>query len=141
MKNDEGSVLVLGVGLSVITIALITTLVNISTVWIARNSLDSVADGAALAAVQAIDTKSVYTKGIGGNLRLNAAQARARAQAYVNRASTQGDVHRPRITSITVGVQTVSITLASDITLPFAYLSTTHLVTATSRANAVNRLR
>lgn len=141
MKDDEGSILVLGVGLAVIAIALITTLVNVSTVWIARNSLDSVADGAALAAVQAVDTRAIYTNGLGSTLRLNATQARARAVAYVNKAARQGDVHRPRVTAISVGAQSVSVTLTSDVEVPFGYLAVTRTVTATSRAHASNQLR
>lgn len=141
MKDDEGSILVLGVGLAVIAIALITTMVNVSTVWIARNSLDSVADGAALAAVQAVDTRSIYTNGLGSTLRLNATQARTRAVAYVNRAAGQGDVHRPRITAISVSAQSVSVTVTSDVEVPFGYLAATHTVTATSRAHAINKLR
>ena len=141
MKDDKGSILVLGVGLSVICLALITTLVNVTTVWIARNTLDSVADGAALAAVQAIDTQSVYTKGLDSALRLNGAQARAKAQAYISKANTQGDVRKVRMTSIQVSAQSVAITLTSDIQLPFGYLATAHTVSASSRAHAVNKLR
>lgn len=141
MKDDKGSILVLGVGLSVICIALITTLVNVSTIWIARNTLDSVADGAALAAVQAVDTRSVYTNGLGSALRLNRAQARIKARQYVSRANVQGDVHNARIVSMQVTGQTVAVTLASDIQLPFGYLATTQTVAATSRAHAINKLR
>lgn len=140
MKEDKGSILVLGVGLAVICIALVTTLVNVSTVWIARNNLDSVADGAALAAVQAVDTRSVYTNGIGSALRLNGTQARAKAKLYVSRANMHGDVHNARIVSMQVTGHTVAVTLASDIELPFGYLATTHTVAATSRANAINKL-
>lgn len=139
-KKDEGSILVLGAGLSVIAIAMITTLVNISTLWIARNALDSVADGAAIAAVQAIDTRTIYTEGLGQSLRINGTASRARAQMYVNKANTQGELHSIRITAITVGAQSVSITLASDIQLPFGYLAATKSVSASSRANAVNQL-
>ena len=141
MKDDNGSILVLGIGLGIIAITLVTTLVNISTVWIARNNLDSVADGAALAAVQAVDTRNVYTQGLGSSLRLNSAQARSRAVSYINKAASRGDIHRPRITAMTVGAQSVSITLTADVQVPFGYLASTRIVTASSRANAINRLR
>jgi hypothetical protein len=140
MKKDEGSVLVLGIGLMVIAISLITTLVNVATVWIARNSLDAVADGAVLAAVQAVDVSSVYTEGVGTTLRINPVQAKIKASQYVNLARAEGGLDNLRITSLSIGIQSVSVTLSSDIRLPFEYLATSRVVTATSRANAVNKL-
>lgn len=141
MKDDKGSILVLGVGLSIVALVLMTTLVNVSTLWIARNTLDSVADGAALAAVQAVDTRSVYTNGLGSSLRLNGNQARAKAHAYVAKANGQGDVHNVRITAFQVSAQSVAVTVTSDVILPFGYLATSRTVSASSRAHATNTLR
>lgn len=60
-ERDGGTILLLTLGFLMISIMLVIVVTDISTVYLARRSVVSAADGAALAAVQRIDEQAVYT--------------------------------------------------------------------------------
>ena len=60
---ERGSVLVLALGLVVICLIAVAVVVDASTVFLARRSLQSAADSAALAGAQAIDLDDYYARG------------------------------------------------------------------------------
>lgn len=58
--DDRGSVLILILGYAVILAALSAVLIDVSAVFLARRSLASAADGAAVAGAQALDESALY---------------------------------------------------------------------------------
>lgn len=69
--TDEGQVMLLMVFFAVIVAALITAVVDVSTVFLAQREMQSTADGAALAATQQPDLAAVYTSQLGPRLPLS----------------------------------------------------------------------
>lgn len=70
--RDEGSVLVLVIGLSLVLFVLVAVVVDVSAVVLAKRGLDSAADGAAVAAAQQVDVAAAGD-GFGDRLPLDAA--------------------------------------------------------------------
>lgn len=69
--RDEGTVLLLVLGLVLVLFALVAVVVDVSAVVLARRDLDSTADGAAVAAAQQVDEAAVVDRGLGGRLPLD----------------------------------------------------------------------
>ncbi|HEY0869445.1 MAG TPA: Tad domain-containing protein [Acidothermaceae bacterium] len=69
--GDEGQVMLLMVFFAVTVAALITAVVDVSTVFLAQREMQSTADGAALAATQQPDLAVVYTSELGPRLPLS----------------------------------------------------------------------
>ncbi len=78
MKRDEGSVLLLVIGFAGILLTLVAVVVDVSAVVLAKRSVASAADGAAVSAAQALDLDAVYRQGLGSRIPLSAEQARVR---------------------------------------------------------------
>jgi uncharacterized membrane protein len=71
LKRDEGSLMILIIGYAAIVATFIVVAIDVSTVFLARRSTVNVADGAALAAAQAVDRAAVYANGGAGLLPLS----------------------------------------------------------------------
>jgi Flp pilus assembly protein TadG len=69
--HDDGQVMLLMVFFAVIIAALITVIVDVSTVFLAEREMQSTADGAALAATQQPDLAAIYTSDLGPRLPLS----------------------------------------------------------------------
>ncbi len=78
MKRDEGSVLLLVLGFAGILLTLVAVVADVSAVVLAKRSVASAADGAAVSAAQALDLDAVYDGELGTQLPLRAVEARAR---------------------------------------------------------------
>src|SRR5690606_15006143 len=74
--GERGQTTVLTVGYVVIAMLLVTVVVNLSRVFLAQRALDSAADEAAIAAVQAVRTRPYYGEGVGEELPLSASGTR-----------------------------------------------------------------
>jgi Flp pilus assembly protein TadG len=72
-RHDDGQVMLLMVFFAVIIAALITVIVDVSTVFLAQREMQSTADGAALAATQQPDLAAIYTSDLGPRLPLSRA--------------------------------------------------------------------
>lgn len=62
-RDDEGSVLVLVIGLVVVLLLLVGVVVDVSALVLSRRSLASTADGAAVSGAQGIDYPAFYADG------------------------------------------------------------------------------
>lgn len=86
--GEEGSVLVLVVGLTAVLVLLVGVVVDVSAVVLARRSLSSAADGAAVAAAQALDEDVFYARGPAAGVPLSRGEVQDRVSAYEVGASS-----------------------------------------------------
>ena len=141
LRKEDGSILVFGIGLAVTAIMILTLAVNVATLWLTRNVLDGIADGAALAAAQAIDSDAVYESGVGGNLKLNSSQAKNRVKQYVQTGNIKSQVRELGIKSVVVSGTSVTVTLQAKPNLAFGYLLPISSPVVVSSAKAINKVR
>ena len=141
LRKEDGSILVFGIGLAVTAIMIFTLAVNVATLWLTRNVLDGIADGAALAAAQAIDSDAIYESGVGGNLKLNSSQAKNRVKQYVQTGNIKSQVRELGIKSVVVSGTSVTVTLQAKPNLAFGYLLPISSPVVVSSAKAINKVR
>lgn len=141
IRHDEGSILLFGIGLAVTALMIVTLAINVASLWVTRNVLDGIADGAALSAAQAIDTDAIYQDGIGTSLRLNETLARNRVLEYVHVAQTTKQVEQFSVSSVTVSGTSVTVILQGIPKLPFGYLMPAAAPIVVSSAKAINKVR
>jgi hypothetical protein len=140
LESDKGSILLFGIGLSVTALMIATLAINVASLWVTRNVLDGIADGAALSAAQAVDTDAIYRDGLGGNLKINETLARNRVTEYVRVAGAAKQVEQFSIKSVTVSGTSVSVTLQGIPTLPFGYLMPLSPAIVVSTSKAINKV-
>ena len=118
--DDEGTVLLLILGLVVLLVLLVTVVVDVTSLFLARKDLLAEADGAALAGAQAVDQERLYRQGIGtGPLPLDPAAAERAACAYLADTAAGDGLTGLRVV---VEATTMSVTVRLDavVRLPFA---------------------
>jgi uncharacterized membrane protein len=132
-RTDDGSILLLVLGCVTIALLLVVVVVDASAVFLARRGLASDADGAALAAAQAVSKQTVYASGAGARLPLTAVQSAVAEYAAGEGASLAGAIER------TTDGDTVVVTGRKPVRLPFAAVLGIGpvTVTATSRASSI----
>jgi hypothetical protein len=115
-RDDEGSVLILTIGLTAILLLLVGVVVNVSVAALARRSLSSAADGAAVSGAQGFDEQAYLTRGLEGAVPLSASLVRRRVEAYEERAERdqQGLQLEGRVVD-----DTVVVTARRTVSLPF----------------------
>lgn len=141
VARDEGSILLFGIGLSVAGLMLATVSINVASLWVTRNTLDGIADGAALSAAQAVDTDAIYRDGLGSNLRLNENLARAKVNQYVDAANVRSQVKQFVVRSVEVSGSTVTVTVQARPSPVFGYLMPISTPVVVSAAKAINKVR
>ncbi len=82
-RPDDGQTSVLLVGFFVVVALLVVVVVDASAAYLRRQRLDSLADGAALAAVDGIRSDQVYVQGLGEQALLDPEVARGYAADYL----------------------------------------------------------
>jgi hypothetical protein len=141
VARDEGSILLFGIGLSVAGLMIATVSINVASLWVTRNTLDGIADGAALSAAQAIDTDAIYRDGLGSNLRLNENLARAKVNQYVDAANVRSQVKQFVVRSVEVSGSMVTVTVQARPSPAFGYLMPISTPVVVSAAKAINKVR
>jgi hypothetical protein len=141
VARDEGSILLFGIGLSVAGLMIATVSINVASLWVTRNTLDGIADGAALSAAQAVDTDAIYRDGLGSNLRLNENLARAKVNQYVDAANVRSQVKQFVVRSVEVSGSTVTVTVQARPSPAFGYLMPISTPVVVSAAKAINKVR
>jgi uncharacterized membrane protein len=128
-QDDEGTILLLTLGCVAIALMLVAVVVDASAVFLARRSLASEADGASVAAAQAISKAQVYANGAGSRLPLSDVQAAVANYAGDLQATVE---HGP-------DGDTVVVTGHRGVSLPFvSFLGIGPVaVTTTSRASSI----
>ena len=119
--RDEGSILLFGIGLSVAGLMIATVSINVASLWVTKNVLDGIADGAALSAAQAVNSDSIYRDGLGTNLRLDENLARVKVNQYVAAADVRSQVQQFSVRSVVVSVTAVTVTVQASPRTAFVY--------------------
>jgi uncharacterized membrane protein len=128
------------IGLVVIVVALVAVVTDAGALWLARRSLQSTVDGAALAGAQAVDLGAVYAGGATGDLALEPAAVRRAVRAYARAVPSSSQLARFRITSIAVAGPEVTVAARTVVPLPFTTYLTGRGVPVNAEASAVLRV-
>ena len=119
--DDEGTVTLLIVFFALIVAALITVVVDVSTVFLAERQLQSVADGAAAAAAQQADVGAIYQGSAADALPLSPEGVSDTVGAYLAEPA-----HRPhechgseQVVAAQTDGRTVTVHLRCQVPLPF----------------------
>jgi uncharacterized membrane protein len=121
IRRDQGQLTLLMLFYALIVTAMFVVGLDVSIAFLAQRGLSNAADGAALAAAQAVDRSSLYQIGINGTLPLSPVSVDAAVARYLTdsgvlaadpglrwRASVQGG--------------TVTVALSRSVRLPFVAL-------------------
>lgn len=114
--------LVFGIGLGIIALLVLTTAVNIATLWVTKSKLNSVADSVAIAASHSIDVENFYLIGVNQKIVLNESLAKARAKHFLERLSVQSELKSFKLLEVEVEKDSVTVLISADPQLPFGYL-------------------
>lgn len=141
MRCDErGQASLLIIGFAVVIVSLIVVVVDASVAFLERQSLDNLADGAALyGADAAAEGTEVYAGGIGhGDLDLTAARARAGVAEYLRKVGAYAG-HPGLSAHVTVHDDAVVVRLTSRVELPFSVPGGPEVAAVGSTGSAVVR--
>ena len=141
VSNDDGSILLFGIGLAVAGLMIATISINVASLWVTRNVLDGIADGAALSAAQAVNTEAIYRDGLSTNLLLNENLVRARVDQYVVAAKVSSQVEKFAVRSVVVSGTSVTVTIQARPRTAFGYLMPISTPIVVSAAKAINKVR
>jgi hypothetical protein len=82
-RTERGQATLLIVGLAVVAIMMVAVVVDASAAYLRRSGLDSLADGAALAAADGVQGRQVYEGGLEERARIDPAVARRYVADYL----------------------------------------------------------
>jgi Flp pilus assembly protein TadG len=133
-RRDDGTVLVLTLGLAGLLLLAVAVVVNVSAVVLAKRGVASAADGAAVSAAQALDEGTLYAAGLDGEIPLSAADAAARVRVY----QADAQLGQPGLQlSVRLEGNTAVVTGVRQVRPPFPVLGQGEVtVTAVARARA-----
>jgi uncharacterized membrane protein len=117
MRAERGQTSLLIVGFAVVIAMLVAVVVDASAAYLRRQSLDALADGAALAAADGVGADQVYEGGLGARAGLDPVQARGRVASYL--AQTGASRQYPGLSySVSVGADVVVVRVVAPLELP-----------------------
>lgn len=117
-RGERGQTAVLIIGFFLVAVVLVVVVVDASAAYLRRQQLDSLADGAALAATEGVAAAQVYREGLGERGRIEPAEARRHVEDYLQVTGARRDHPGLRV-EVATGVDTVVVTLRSTLDLPF----------------------
>lgn len=119
-RTQGGQTSLLVVGFFLVAVLLVVVVVDASAAYLRRQELDALADGAALAAADAVREEEVYTEGLGEGLAaLDPVAARAQVADYLGRVGAHGRYPGLRWT-ISATKDSVEVRVTTPLKLPFA---------------------
>ena len=117
MKAERGTASIMIVGFAVVAIMLVGVVVDASTAYLRRTALDSLADGAALAAADGVQGRQVYEGGLGERARIDPEVARDYVAAYLR--DTDAARRYPGLAyEVEAGVDRVVVHVVAPLDLP-----------------------
>lgn len=133
-KEETGSVLTFGIGLTFLLLLLTTVVITYATAWSQKLTLQRISDAAALSAVQAVDVRSIYRDQLGKGVNLNSSIAKEKVERYLKRPEVYESMPNVELVSLVTSRSKVSITLSTTVNLPFGYSTNSIRIFATSSA-------
>lgn len=118
-RDESGQTAVLIVGFFLVAVLLVVVVVDASAAYLRRQELDSLADGAALAAADAVREEQVYTQGLGETAALDPVAARQVVAAHLGSLGANRAYRGLRWT-VTVGEDSVEVQVSTPLELPLA---------------------
>lgn len=118
-EGEDGQTSMLILGFFLVAVLLVVVVVDASAAYLRRQELDALADGAALAAADAVAEESVYTEGLDDTPELDPVLARQRVAAYLRAVGASGRYPGLRW-SVRAGPESVEVRVTSPLELPFA---------------------
>jgi hypothetical protein len=115
--DERGQMMLLVIGFAAILLVLVAVVVDASQAVLLRRTLASLADGAAIAAVQAASEQTLYTEGPGATLPLDPAAARAAVVEHLA-GSDAADIDGLRLVAVDVQAGRVTVALTAPAHLP-----------------------
>ena len=119
VRDDRGSVLILGAGLVVVCLLALAVLADVSTALLQRHRLQALADGAALAGAQAIDLSAYYSSGASTATRLDPRRVAAAARRNLDGSTSGGRIDGLVLERIWSDGVDVVVALRAPVALPF----------------------
>ncbi len=135
MTRDEGSVLIYALGGVLLVLAVVLVLADTSSLFMRRAALLTVADGAAVAAANAVDLPAIYETGVTDVLALDPDQARSLAQASVD-AVDDARLADVRLDSVEVTQDGVTVLVSAAVPAPLSGITGSRAVRIRARASA-----
>lgn len=116
-RDERGQTTLLIVGLTVVAIMMVAVVVDASAAYLRRSGLDSLADGAALAAADGIQGRQVYEGGLGERALIDPLVARRYVAEYL---AASGAARRyPGLSyDVVTGTDRVVVHVSSPLDLP-----------------------
>ncbi len=118
-RNETGQTALLIVGFFAVAVLLVVVVVDASAAYLRKQELDALADGAALAAADAVREEQVYTEGLGETAPLDPVAARRQVGAYLSSVGAHRSYRGLRYT-VAPGQQSVEVRVSAPLELPFA---------------------
>ena len=119
--QDDGSVLLLGIGLALVALMCATVAIDVASAWVARSHLQSVADGAALAGAQEIDTAALYDGVDVNRLPLSRERAGNAVRTYLRRIHAESQFLDFSLRDVTVVHNRIGVIVQARTAMPFGY--------------------
>jgi uncharacterized membrane protein len=128
--DERGSIMVLTLGFIVICILAVAVVVDASTVFLQRRSLQATVDAAALAGAQAIDLDDYYARGAADGIRLDPAAVNAAVRRHLSDSQA-------RLESVSIEGAEVVVRARTKVRPPFSgWLTPSGSHTLTAEAGA-----
>lgn len=116
-RDERGQTTLLIVGFAIVAIMMVGVVVDASAAYLRRSGLDSLADGAALAASDGIQGRQVYEGGLGRRAQIDPLVARRYVAEYL--VATGAARRYPGLSyDVTAGTDRVLVNVAAPLDLP-----------------------
>lgn len=136
MEQDRGQVSVLIVGFTVILILAVGVVVDASAAYLQRQSLDNLADGAALAGADEVRGDPLYTGGLEDRVPIDPETARQAVHAYLRGIDAYDDHPGLRL-DVSVRDRSVVVHLRAPLDLPITVGGVTETTVGATGSAAV----
>jgi hypothetical protein len=115
--DGRGTASLLIIGFAIVAIMMVAVVVDASAAYLRRSGLDSLADGAALAAADGVQGRQVYQGGLGERAQIDPLVARAYVDQYLR--DTGAARRYPGLTyDVDAGADRVVVRVAAPLDLP-----------------------
>ncbi|CAA9338290.1 MAG: hypothetical protein AVDCRST_MAG72-654 [uncultured Nocardioidaceae bacterium] len=118
-RGDHGQTSLLIIGFAVVGLLVIVVVVDASAAYLRRQALDSLADGAALAAADGVQSEQIYLGGLGERAQLDPAVAHSYAAEYLAASGAAGRYPGLRF-SVQTSAEVVVVRVTAPLEMPFS---------------------